>query len=386
MRPWKWGNAVRLKAFDSWRHRCLWEWLAVVGTVVVAALGGAGSAGAYRAGVPVGPQVRSVATSPSSIPLTTAVLTTAPLMAPTIPDARGRSRADVGVSLPSTTVPARVFVSVKDSLSPVCQSARGAVALPVGPTLGCRIVAAYGNPLSKGMGILGRLPRDAMLADLAARTASWQKADPARSHRCALELIAISVQAAPGASGLYRARMGAELIDRVLGWARGAGCLLILDVQVGHSSVAAELPFLEPWLAQRDVHLGLDPEWDMPAGVKPGSRIGTMDAADINTAVDALADLVTDKHLPPKLLVVHRFLDSMVTNPGSIRTPPQIRLVVNMDGFGPEAKKRSSYRVAKANMPTPLTGFKLFTLIDRPMLEPAVVLTLDPAPVFINYQ
>ena len=117
----------------------------------------------------------------------------------------GAARADVGVSLPSTTVPARVFVSVKDSLSPVCQGARGAVALPVGPTLGCRIVAAYGNPLSKGMGILGRLPRDAMLADLAARTASWQRADPARSHRCALELIAISVQAAPGASGLYRA-------------------------------------------------------------------------------------------------------------------------------------------------------------------------------------
>ena len=166
---------------------------------------------------------------------------------------------------------------------------------------------------------------------------------------------------------MYRARMDGELIDRVLGWARREGCLMILDVQVGHSSVAAELPFLEPWLAQPDVHLGLDPEWDMPVGVKPGSRIGTMDAADINAAVEVLARLVTDKRLPPKLLVVHRFLDSMVTNPDSIRTPPEIRLVVNMDGFGTEAKKRSSYKIAKDNMPTPLTGFKLFTLIDRPM-------------------
>lgn len=364
-------------AWGSWIVRVC---ALVIGTVVMIGPGPAAGVSPAEEGrvvpeVGAGVSVRSSMSPP-----------TVPLMAPTIPVAAAQSVAAAVASLPSTTVPAAVFVSATDSLLPVCQSAKGAVALPVGPTLGCRIVAAYGNPLSKGMGILGRLPRDVMLADLAARVASWQKADPGRSHRCALELIAITVQAAPGASGLYRARMDAELIDRVLGWARGAGCLMILDVQVGHSSVAAELPFLEPWLAQPDVHLGLDPEWDMPVGVKPGTRIGTMDASDINAAVDVLVRLVTDKRLPPKLLVVHRFLDSMVADPGSIRTPPEIRLVVNMDGFGTEAKKRSSYKIAKTNMPTPLMGFKLFTLIDRPMLEPGVVLTLEPVPVFINYQ
>ena len=296
------------------------------------------------------------------------------------------SPATSSTSPVTTTTMPRATLLTSESLVPVCQSAVGAAPLPIGPTLGCRIVASYGNPLSTGMGILGRLPPVAMLADITSRTAQWASADPARMHRCALELIVITAQASPGASGLYRARMAPALIDRVLGWARSSGCLLILDVQVGWSSVAAELPYLEPWLAKNDVHLALDPEWDMQPGVKPGARIGTMDADDINVAVDLLARLVRERSLAPKLMAVHRFRDFMVTRPSLIRTPPEVRLVVNMDGFGPPATKRSSYGVAVKGMPTTLTGFKLFTLLDKPILGPADLLKLIPVPVFINFQ
>ena len=323
--------------------------------------------------------------APATLPPTTTVPDTLPppVHAPTI-----APPSDPGATAVTTTTLAPVpIVRLEQSLVPVCRSAAGTpTTLPVGPLLGCRIIASYGNPLSTGMGILGRLPQTEMLADLAARTATWQKADPARMHTCALELIAVTVQASPGPSGLYRARMGAGLINKVVGWARGAGCIVILDMQVGWSSVAAELPYLEPWLAQPDVHLGLDPEWDMPPGVKPGARIGTMDAADVNVAVDRLTKLVDDGKLPPKLLVVHRFRNFMVTNPAAIKTPPEIRLLVNMDGFGSPASKLDSYVVAQQNMPTSLTGFKLFTLIDKPMLEAPDVLKLNPVPVFINYQ
>ena len=311
----------------------------------------------------------------------------APVVAPTIPAPTSPVPTAVTTAVTTTTLAPVPIVGLAQSLVPVCRTAVGTpTTLPIGPLLGCRIVASYGNPLSTGMGILGRLPQAAMLADLAARTAAWQKADPARMHTCALELIAITVQASPGPSGLYRARMGAGLINKVVGWARGAGCIVILDMQVGWSSVAAELPYLEPWLAQPDVHLGLDPEWDMPPGVKPGTRIGTTDAADVNVAVDHLTKLVDDGKLPPKLLVVHRFRNFMVTNPAAIKTPPEIRLLVNMDGFGTPARKLDSYVVAQRDVPTSLTGFKLFTLIDKPILEPSDVLKLNPVPVFINYQ
>ena len=57
-----------------------------------------------------------------------------------------------------------------------------------------------------------------------------------------------------------------------------------------------------------------------------------------------------------------------------------------MDGFGTPERKISSYRVALQGMPTTLTGFKLFTKIEKPMMRPFDVLPLGPAPVFINYQ
>ena len=41
-----------------------------------------------------------------------------------------------------------------------------------------RIVAYYGNPLSKKMGALGEFPKDDMLRRLKAEVAKWQAADP----------------------------------------------------------------------------------------------------------------------------------------------------------------------------------------------------------------
>ena len=256
--------------------------------------------------------------------------------------------------------------------------------LPAGST--CRIVAYYGNPLSKGMGVLGEYPVNDMLQRLAAQTEVWRTADPGSRTQCALELIAVAAQAGSGPNGLYRARMKPALIERVIGWARTAGCITILDVQVGLSTVASEVGYLRPWLALPDVHLALDPEWDMPPGTKPGSRVGTMDAVDINGAISVLNELVVANGLTPKLLAVHRFRDFMVTNPIQISVPKSVRLLVNMDGFGPPKTKLNSYRVARAGMPTGLTGFKLFYKNDKPIMGPAEVLPLSPVPMFVNYQ
>jgi hypothetical protein len=228
-----------------------------------------------------------------------------------------------------------------------------------------------------------------MLAALKKQTIRWQAADPTTPTRCGLQLIAVIAQASPGPSELYRARTAPAVIDKVLGWARSAGCILLLDIQVGQSSVPDELPYLLPWLSQPDVHLALDPEWDMPPGVKPGTRIGTMTAADINVAVDTLHRLVVDQKLPPKLLVVHRFRSFMVTDPSTIKVGNTIRLVANMDGFGPPAQKIGGYKIARENMPTDLGGFKLFFKNDKPLLGPKDLVptgVVTPPPVFINYQ
>src|SRR5207302_1913888 len=52
-----------------------------------------------------------------------------------------------------------------------------------------RIVAFYGNPISKGMGILGEIPPDQMLAKLDTIVAQWRAADPLTPVLPALHMV-----------------------------------------------------------------------------------------------------------------------------------------------------------------------------------------------------
>jgi hypothetical protein len=253
-----------------------------------------------------------------------------------------------------------------------------------------RIVAFYGNPLSKRMGILGELPPERMLAKLDTVVASWQEADPATPVQPALHLIAVVAQASGGRDGKYRARMADTLIDRVLTWAASRDAIVFLDIQVGKSTLQEELPRLADYLALPNVHLAIDPEFSMKRGGVPGARMGTFDAADINYATSFLAELVTRHDLPPKVFVIHRFTRPMVTNSRKIALDPRVQIVMHMDGWGWPSLKKESYRRYIYQEPVQFTGFKLFYRNDtkhgHPLMTPAEVLLLEPKPVYIQYQ
>ncbi len=253
-----------------------------------------------------------------------------------------------------------------------------------------RIVAFYGNPFSRRMGILGALPPDQMLAKLDTEVAAWNAADPATPAVPALQLIVSVAQDKPGRDSMYRARMPDTLISRVAGWADQKKALFFLDVQVGHSSVASELERLLPYLARPNVHLALDPEFSMKDGTTPGQKIGTLDASDVNYAIGVLDSLVTANNLPPKVLVVHRFTRRMLTNAHRIKLDPRVQVVVDMDGWGPRALKEDSYRAYVYADPVQYTGFKLFyhndTKAGNLLMTPTEVLKLFPAPLYIQYQ
>jgi hypothetical protein len=247
-------------------------------------------------------------------------------------------------------------------------------------------VAYYGNPRAPALGVLGQGTPTQMIARLRGEVAAWQSADQTTAAVCAFELIVTTAQASAGKDGLFRARMGDDLIGQVISSARRSGCITIFDIQVGRSTVSAELPRLVRWLAEPDVHLALDPEWAMGPNRIPGKAIGSMDAIDINAASALLSSLAAQGSIPPKVLIVHRFTRAMVTRPELIRRDPGVQLVINMDGFGAPSKKRDSYRVAKLGVADPVMGLKLFYKNDVPRLTPAEALTFEPKPVFINYQ
>jgi hypothetical protein len=278
------------------------------------------------------------------------------------------------------TVPKPAVVQAADSAGRWAWVPKGAL-LP-----GHRVVAYYGNPQSRGMGILGALRPDTMMNRLERQAAAYQRADTATPVIAALELVATVAHPDPGPRALYRGRMPDAVIDRVARWAESRHMLLILDVQPGRARVADEVRALLPWLRRPNVHLALDPEFDVPAGKVPGKQIGTMDAAEVNAAVRILADLVRAEGLPPKLLVVHRFTRAMLTHADRIAPEEGVQVVIDMDGFGPPRLKRSSYAAWVAREPVQFTGFKLFYRYDRPLMTPAEVLKVDPVPHLVIYQ
>ncbi len=253
-----------------------------------------------------------------------------------------------------------------------------------------RIIAFYGNLYSKNMGILGELPKKEMLQKLQQEVKLWNEADSMMEVQPALHYIAVTAQNLPGKAKKYRLRMPFSQIDSVLAMAAQIDAVVFLDIQVGLGTLQEEIPELEKYLKLPNVHLGIDPEFSMKGGQKPGAVIGVFDAADINYASDYLEKLVKENNLPPKVLVVHRFTQGMVKNYKMIKSNPGVQIVMHMDGWGIPARKINTYKQFIYAEPVEYTGFKLFYKNDTKnngrLLTRQELLNLKPQPVYIQYQ
>ncbi len=258
---------------------------------------------------------------------------------------------------------------------------------------GKRIVAYYGNPHSKKMGVIGEYPEQQMLGMLDRTVAQWKAADPKTPVVPAIHLVTVVAQGAPGPDKGWRRRESPEMIEKTYRWAKSRNGVLFLDIQASHSTLQKELPLLLPYLERPDVHLGVDPEFYMhhdKEGVRPSAKIGQMRASDINYVIQTLDRLVAEKRIPPKVLVVHRFTRLMVPDAHAIRPTSRVQVVMHMDGWGPPWLKFDSYHHYVVNEPVQFTGFKLFYHNDTKkgdaLLTPRELLQLKPVLSYIQYQ
>ena len=255
-----------------------------------------------------------------------------------------------------------------------------------GPLAKSRLVTYYGHPFSDRMGILGEYEPEVMMAKLKDQAAAYTVLDPSRPAIPTIELIASVAQDVPGRDGLYLQRTPKDTIEEYAQLAEKHGALLLLDIQIGRDTVANEVQVLLPFLKRPYVHLAIDPEFAVKPGQIPGEDYGSVDASDISGAGKVLGEVVRQSGITDKVLLVHQFLPSMITNKNQLGPMANVQLVINTDGFGVPPVKVESYEILVRNEPIQYGGIKLFYRQDDPLMTPEEILALDPSPVVVIYQ
>jgi len=249
-----------------------------------------------------------------------------------------------------------------------------------------RLVATYGHPTSVGLGVLGEQgPSEGV--DLLDSIAAGYDAD-GLSVLGTFEIIVTVASAGPGPDGDYSRVTSPDVIRPWVQIAAANGLYVVLDLQPGRTDFLTQAKIYEEFLRLPHVGLALDPEWRLKPNQVHMVQVGTVDAAEINQVSEWLAALVREEALPQKLLIVHQFHVSMITNRHRIETPPELAVLIHMDGHGSPRTKRHTWDILTSAPDADgfYWGWKNFYDEDAPMATPEQVLDLTPTPLFVSFQ
>jgi hypothetical protein len=251
---------------------------------------------------------------------------------------------------------------------------------------GRRLVALYGHP---GVPALGSLGEQGMRQGLE-RIETFREAyeGDGLDMLPTWEIIATIADATPGSDGDYSAESSVELLREWVDFAARHDMYVVLDLQPGRSDFLTQAKLYEELLLEPNVGLALDPEWRLKPDQVHLRQIGSVRAAEVNTVVDWLAELVRENALPQKLLLLHQFRLDMLINRENIRTPSELAVVIQMDGHGDLPTKLGTWGWVTAGWEGFgwRYGWKNFFDEDRPTPSAEDVLSLTPQVVFVSFQ
>ena len=249
------------------------------------------------------------------------------------------------------------------------------------------ILAYYGHPYSRFMGILGRYSIQELSRQLSVTAAKYEAISGNRGVIRAFYLIYGTVH--PDASiGILRR----STLMNYINYALENDMLVFIDHQMGRFDPIASLQSMFRYLHYPNVHLALDPEWRT---LRPNLEIGHLTAAEINRAQQVMEDYLIANDLPgERMLVLHQFHWAMIRNRPDVRADfRRVRLVLCISGIGTPNQKRATYYVhGTRSTNIPVKGFKLWYDFgipghtDDPLMTPEEVFALTPRPFIIMYQ
>ena len=120
---------------------------------------------------------------------------------------------------------------------------------------------------------------------------------------------------------------------------------VILDLQPGRANLLAQAQRYRSLLELPDVGLALDPEWKLQPGQLPLRQIGSVSVNEVNDVIRWLAALDRAQYrLPQKLLVLHQFQLSMISDEPELDTRhDDLAILFHMDGQGTPADKQQTW-------------------------------------------
>ncbi len=311
------------------------------------------------------------------------LLTVSLIVVAALPGATSAASAPALPRLPPPTAPLPVPIALAD---PVPAAIR-----PWEPPRSyfdrAQVVSLYGADGVAALGALGDgTPEQA--ADRVQRLArEYDALNGERGAIGALHLIVDVAQPLPGDSGDYLERGDLAVVERYVELARERGLLLFLDLQIGWSDPLADVRRLRDVLREPFVHIALDPEFATgPRLGVPGVALGRLEAVQVNAVQQYLAQFVRDYGLPPKILVLHQFLASMLPDTEQWQRIDEVEITIDMDGYGAPYPKLVGYDLFADSDYAERAALKLFYDWDVPLLSARDVLAIGRPPDYIIYQ
>mgnify|MGYP006910590190 CR=1 FL=1 len=252
-----------------------------------------------------------------------------------------------------------------------------------------QIVAYYGHPQARWMGIVGRHPKEILGPMLSRTAAAYDRINGPKKTVPAFYLIWGSAQ--PRGEIQF---MDKRILDSYIRYTATNGYLLILDHQIGKYGPIKAVEQLLPFLRYPHVHLAIDPEWRT---LRPMKEIGYVTGEEINQAQALMRTYILTNRIPGKrMLIVHQFEDKMFVRRHQIRTVyDPVVFVHSVSGWGSPSMKLGTWNRHTQATNLPHKGFKLWYYpgiqrpglhYDYPLMSHQAVVALQPSPVLIMYQ
>ena len=252
-----------------------------------------------------------------------------------------------------------------------------------------RIIAYYGNPLTGRLGILGETTAERAIERVTERAALYN-AEGLPPALPGFEIIVTVASNEEGDDGNYSREMDPEVVRPWIDAAMANDVAVILDLQPGRTDFLTQAKIYEEFLRLPNVGLALDPEWRLKPDQRHLRQIGRVGADEINEVVDYLTTLVHEETLPQKILILHQFNTQMLPERELVNTPPEVAVVIHVDGQGPLFAK---YGTWDAMLEAPIGpnqdlfwAWKNFIDEDFPTASPGQVNRVEPLPVIVTYQ